>query len=1082
MKKRVLLCIIIFAVSFFIGKNVEAANISSNIDEIDDGRYPGFKTAIKEMQAKYPNWKFNVLYTGLNWNDAVNGEYAGHGGSPTSLIPETYPDSWVCPICGHTKYDASKTWHCASKEAIAYMMDPRNSLEINYIFQFQDLSSAIGDRDAIKAMVQNTYLNQESYINAIMEAARLHSVSPFHIVSRLRQEQGANGNGIMNGYVYTIEEGDRKGQKQVVYNLFNIGVSGNGEEALLSGARRAYTEGWFTPEESIKGGTKFIREKYIDKGQTTLYFQKFNVVDKNNLYQHQYMQNIMAANSEANTMYRAYRDKNILNSPFEFTIPLYEGMPRDAEPRPVEEYRGSINTELININFIVSNSGSNYIGGYVYIAEWVGNDCRTPSGTPQLILKSTDGKVAQEMYVGYEGGIKYYFDRKIDTLDMSKEYYIEARLTSDKNIEQESKKVQRIYLPNQIIKQGYKGRTIKVINNKIVFSEGEYKGDINTELAEIKLVQNGNGETYLAGFVHIVEYINQSGNTPKSMPEIWLKSTDGKFATVMYVGYEEKCEYYFDKIIEYLDTSKTYYIEAKLTTEDNISTNKRQQVAIKNQQIGKFKAITVNAKNNNIILNYKGNINTELKTINLIRNEKGQHYISGYIYIAEYINNECKTPAGMPKILLKSTDNTFETEMYVGYESSIEYYFDKRIDDLDINKEYYIEAQLSNENNLSENKTQQVKISNRTLENGNQMKLEIRNNRIKVIDKTLYYGSINTELYQMNIIQNGQGDNYISGYIYIAEYVNNECRTPSGIPQMTLRATDGSYSTTMYVGYEGGIKYYFDKNIENIDTNKQYEIEVKLTGSKNIAPIANKTQIAKITQKGEVGTCTNGNKVSLQGNNIIVKDNKYYGSINTELYQMNIIQNGQGDNYISGYIYIAEYVNNECRTPSGIPQMTLRATDGSYSTTMYVGYEGGIKYYFDKNIENIDTNKQYEIEVKLTGSKNIAPIANKTQIAKITQKGEVGTCTNGNKVSLQGNNILIEKIKTTKMLLKIREEDETKPIQQEDIKEIENIEKETNTLSNQQNKEEKTEKTEILEEKTEEEIQKTKDLEENLAQ
>ncbi|MCI8470818.1 MAG: hypothetical protein HFJ35_04990, partial [Clostridia bacterium] len=189
-----------------------------------------------------------------------------------------------------------------------------------------------------------------------------------------------------------------------------------------------------------------------------------------------------------------------------------------------------------------------------------------------------------------------------------------------------------------------------------------------------------------------------------------------------------------------------------------------------------------------------------------------------------------------------------------------------------------------------------------------------------------------------------------------------------------------------------------------------------------------------------------------------------------------------GDNYISGYIYIAEYVNNECRTPSGIPQMTLRATDGSYSTTMYVGYEGGIKYYFDKNIEGIDINKQYEIEVKLTGSKNIAPIANKTQIAKITQKGEVGTCTNGNKVSLQGNNILIEKIKTTKMLLKIREEDETKSIQQEDIKEVENIEQETNTLSNQQNKEEKTEKTEILEEKTEEEIQKTKDLEENLAQ
>lgn len=105
------------------------------------------------------------------------------------------------------------------------------------------------------------------------------------------------------------------------------------------------------------------------------------------------MQNIRAANDEGNTMYQAYNNNGILDSSFEFTIPLYENMPKQVSPRPTDNYKGNINTELIDINSIVSN-GKNYISGYIYIAEWVGDDCRTPRGIPKLTLKSTDGKVS----------------------------------------------------------------------------------------------------------------------------------------------------------------------------------------------------------------------------------------------------------------------------------------------------------------------------------------------------------------------------------------------------------------------------------------------------------------------------------------------------------------------------------------------------------------------------------------------------------------------------------------------------------------------------------------------------------------
>ena len=36
----------------------------------------------------------------------------------------------------------------------------------------------------------------------------------------------------------------------------------------------------------------------------------------------------------------------------------------------------------------------------------------------------------------------------------------------------------------------------------------------------------------------------------------------------------KRITYYFDKIIQYLDLSKEYYLEARLTTEENIASEK----------------------------------------------------------------------------------------------------------------------------------------------------------------------------------------------------------------------------------------------------------------------------------------------------------------------------------------------------------------------------------------------------------------------------------------------------------------------------------------------------------------------------
>ena len=327
-KYKILIMSICFIFGILLINNYsDSAYITGNTSGIDEDKYPGYKDKIQQLEREHPNWDIKLLYTGLDWNYVLDNECTGHGYSPKSLIYDTYEEAWRCHEegCIDRKYDVSGRWYCASRPAVAYMMDPRASLDNYYIFQFQDLSSTSGDRDEIEKMVEGSFLDTNSCINAILYAADKYEVSPFHIVSRILQEQGTSGASTMNGYVY-------KGK--IVYNLYNISVSGNSSAGFLKGAEYAYDHEWFTREASIIGGAEFLREKYFTTGQTTLYFQKYNVVDTSNLFYHQYMQNIRAANDEGYKMRKTYDANDILDSHFEFIIPMYNNMPDETCGRP----------------------------------------------------------------------------------------------------------------------------------------------------------------------------------------------------------------------------------------------------------------------------------------------------------------------------------------------------------------------------------------------------------------------------------------------------------------------------------------------------------------------------------------------------------------------------------------------------------------------------------------------------------------------------------------------------------------------------------------------------------------------------
>ena len=416
--KILLIIVLLFC---FIGSNSFAISqtTSTDINSIDSNTYPQIKEMLQQLKAEHPNWNFKILYTDLDWNEVIANEYVGHGSSPRNLVPanSNYPDEWICPTCGNTTYD-SGSWRCASQKAIQYMMDPRNSLNSSDIFQFMELTYTNYNIDTIRGMVQNSsFWNNESYINAIISSAQKYNVNAYYIVARILQEQGSDGSTLVKGQGYN-------GQYVGVYNVFNIGATGNGQDnVILNGLARAQQEGWTSIEKAIDGGVQIIASSYISKGQNTIYLQKFDVDNSDNkLYWHQYMTNLFAAQSEGSKLRSTFEQYNSIEKEYTFIIPVYKNMPSSACPRPNEgetvipddpEYG-----ELVKCNANPSLKlrdapNGKDIGERIYLNEIV---TRTEKATQKIngtywdkVKKSNgvEGYVARETY-DYEATYKLY--------------------------------------------------------------------------------------------------------------------------------------------------------------------------------------------------------------------------------------------------------------------------------------------------------------------------------------------------------------------------------------------------------------------------------------------------------------------------------------------------------------------------------------------------------------------------------------------------------------------------------------------------------------------------------------------------
>lgn len=290
-------------------------------------------TALAKLHAKYPEWEFVPVMTGLDWQTVVEQESK----AGVNLVQSTVNDARKSTES--FAYDWSKNkwygfdgadWVCASSEFIAYCMDPRNYLDETYIFQFETLEYAsYQTKEGVSSILSNTFMSgnytdtdnkKKSYAETFVTVGSELGVSPYHLAARCKQEQGTKGTSQLISGTYSGYEG--------YYNYFNVGAyTTTSADKIVNGLIYAKKMEWNTIYKSIAGGSEVVANNYIKKGQNTVYFEKFNVVNSSTLYSHQYMTNVMAAISEGSSAGSAYTDKN---QAFVFRIPVYENMPETA--------------------------------------------------------------------------------------------------------------------------------------------------------------------------------------------------------------------------------------------------------------------------------------------------------------------------------------------------------------------------------------------------------------------------------------------------------------------------------------------------------------------------------------------------------------------------------------------------------------------------------------------------------------------------------------------------------------------------------------------------------------------------------
>ncbi|GIN57056.1 beta-N-acetylglucosaminidase [Lederbergia ruris] len=218
---------------------------------------------------------------------------------------------------GYTWYqvDFKKAWVNASPEDVKYYVNPNNfAKDPIKSLQFVNLATSTKVQEN---EVNDRILSGKGILSgkasAFIQAGESLGVNEMYLISHALLETGNGQSTLANGV---------KVNGKTVYNMYGIGAFDG--DAIAKGAQFAYNAGWFTPEQAIIGGAKYISNGYIHANQNTLYKMRWNPDGANDTGKatHQYATDIGWANKQIYQLHNLYSLVNSYNLVFD--VPVFK--------------------------------------------------------------------------------------------------------------------------------------------------------------------------------------------------------------------------------------------------------------------------------------------------------------------------------------------------------------------------------------------------------------------------------------------------------------------------------------------------------------------------------------------------------------------------------------------------------------------------------------------------------------------------------------------------------------------------------------------------------------------------------------
>ncbi|WP_138420598.1 SH3 domain-containing protein [Aquibacillus sediminis] len=235
----------------------------------------------------------------------------------------------------------------ASEQLVEHYANPNNfSEDTPEFFQFLLLSYSDGlHADEINQKILKGKGSLEGTAEAFIKAGKKYNINVIYLIAHALHETANGTSTLSTGYPVSEVDGEEVPERKT-YNMY--GIKAYDSTPLESGSEYAYEQEWFTKEDSIIGGAKFINSGYIGEGQDTLYKMRWNPDSPGD---HQYATHVNWATIQAENIQKMYEVYNLIDHyVLKFDIPTYDNLP-EGSPKP-----------SVEAQYVVDEASAGWIG------------------------------------------------------------------------------------------------------------------------------------------------------------------------------------------------------------------------------------------------------------------------------------------------------------------------------------------------------------------------------------------------------------------------------------------------------------------------------------------------------------------------------------------------------------------------------------------------------------------------------------------------------------------------------------------------------------------------------------------------